>query len=268
MKRKLLTALFASALLATPALASNPDSLAAPQEPQTEGTELQMPETMEELWQMYLELLKKYNELQMAYNELNPNEEIGTEEESATLSEDPLLGTGSQLIYTYEGSGDSVVIGPTIDGPCIAHISTPGDRHFSVQAHYGDDEYDYDLLVNTSDPYEGYTLLEIPGEYTFEVSASASFSIEIYTLGETDATTFSGYGDYITPIFIPERIYEITTNGGHHFAVILHKQNGEWLDLLANTSDDNYSGTFLIKAPNPCFLEINSEREWIISPVE
>ena len=56
----------------------------------------------------------------------------------------------------------------------IAHIVCPGERHFSVWLHSGSDD---DLLVNTSDPYDGRVRLSGPG--IIEVNAVCDWTLDV-----------------------------------------------------------------------------------------
>lgn len=89
----------------------------------------------------------------------------------------PIPEVGEHVIEvpgTYEGKGDDVIIlaGET---PDLAKISgNNGDRYFSVEG-YTDG---YDLLVNTTEPYDGIVLLN-PDTWAFEVTASGPWTIEV-----------------------------------------------------------------------------------------
>lgn len=169
-------------------------------------------------------------------------------------------------LYSYNGSGDDIVSGfVSPEKLSYAYIKHSGDGHFAVKAHYDDS---YDLLANTTEPYDGKTLIIPNKEYTFEVNARGDWSIEVYELGTSLMDTFKGYGDFVTPIFSgTSETYEISSTGSGHFSVKAWTDKG--YDLLVNTTDDNYSGKVLLKGSSKgAFFEINSSREWSIKPVK
>lgn len=165
--------------------------------------------------------------------------------------------------FEYSGSGDDVVTGLVVESNSFLRVKNTGGGHFAVKAHHGDR---YDLLVNTVAPYEGDTLLLPYGEYTLEVSASGAWTADAFALGTSSSDTFSGAGDFVTPIFISSSdVYEITAPGGHHFAVKGYYGDGRY-DLLVNTADD-YSGKVMFKHKGErCFFVVAGEREVTITP--
>lgn len=171
-----------------------------------------------------------------------------------------------KICYSYSGTGDDVVTGFTSDDEyCIAHIRHNGTGHFAVKGHYDDT---YDLLVNTTDPYDGFTLIYPNKEYMFEVTAKEEWEIEIISMGTSSVDSFSGSGDFVTPIFVStSNAYEIKTNGGGHFAIKGWTDND--YDLLVNTTDENYSGKIMFENKGEyAFFEITASREWEIKPVK
>lgn len=215
------------------------------------------------------EIQKKYDILVDQYatdmaeqtvNEIqeNVNEDKTTEE---TLND----FQNTEPIFSYVGNGDDVVSGMTAINTSYAHIIHSGSGHFSVKGHHGSG---YDLLVNTTDPYDGMTLIYPNEEYTFEVTAEGEWTIEIYQLGTSSTDVFSGSSDFVTPVFVrTSDIYEISTTGGGHFAV---KGWGNYgYDLLVNTTDENYSGKVMFDNDEQyAFFEITASREWEIKPAQ
>ena len=76
MKRKMLTALICSVMMALPVCASSENMEAVELETDQAGTDLVMPDSIEVLWQMYLDLLTDYNELKEAYCAICDDNEI------------------------------------------------------------------------------------------------------------------------------------------------------------------------------------------------
>lgn len=171
----------------------------------------------------------------------------------------------TEPFFSYTGIGDDVISGVITENVSYAHITHNGDGHFSVKGHHGED---YDLLVNTTEPYDGITLIYPNEEYTFEVTASGDWTIDIYRLGTTSTDSFNGNGDFVTPVFLKTSdVYEITTVGEGHFAVKGWTNIG--YDLLVNTTDDNYSGTIMFDSEEDyAFFEITASRKWEIKPSE
>lgn len=181
------------------------------------------------------------------------------EEKETTQS----VETYTEPYFVYNGVGDDVISGVKTDGLSYAHIVHSGERYFSVKGHYDDT---YDLLVSTTNPYDGKTLIYSNKEYTFEVSATGEWTIELYKMGSTDQDTFAGHGDFVTPVFIGSSdVYEIITNGDGYFSVKGWTDSG--YELLVSTTD-SYSGKVLLKAKNrAAFFEITGRRDWEIKPV-
>lgn len=192
--------------------------------------------------------------------------ETETETETETTSEYSSIAPGEKY-FEYSGSGDDVVKGlKTIDGEfSYANITHEGDGFFSVEAHHGDT---YDLLVNTTEPYDGRTLLYPDTEYVFVVNGEGDWNIWVQRCLSSSSDEFSGSGDYVTPIFLgTSDTYEITTKGDGHFAVTGYSSNGK--ELLVNTTDQDYSGKIYFNIKDDgAFFEINAEREWEIKPVK
>lgn len=173
------------------------------------------------------------------------------------------------LQSTHSGTGDSVLQTIKVTSPSLFRFSTRDDNHHDVKAYYGDGEYDYDLLVNSSDPYTGSTYL-LPGRtYDILIHCADAWTAEIYTVGYTDKTSFTGQSDHVTEIFQPEtKYYEITYTGDDHFSVKQRFGTGEYdYELLVNETDP-YSGTVRLAYPDElCFFEITGEEgSWTITP--
>ena len=167
----------------------------------------------------------------------------------------------------FEGNGDDVVEMPLLDYYYAFHITgNVESRHFSVTTYDGSGNYN-ELLVNTSDPYDGVTYdMELNTEL-LEVSANGPWKIEVIdmlTLDEATAgQTYSGCGDYVLLVYNLGKTAEIDGNeASRHFDVISFGNHGEYLELLVNTSDP-YSGKVLLK-DDPAFLTISAVGDWSI----
>ncbi len=167
--------------------------------------------------------------------------------------------------YAYSGNGDDVISGVETDNFSYAHIVHDREGYFSVKGYYEDT---YDLLVSTTDPYDGNTVIRPQEEYTFEVSGEGDWSIEIYNIGLSSTDSFSGFGDYVSPMFTcTSNTYEITTSGEGYFSISGWTDYGR--DLLVSTTDEDYSGKVLFRNEDGiAFFEIKGNREWEIKPVK
>lgn len=207
-------------------------------------------------------------ETEIQTGEIVASEELATETETEEETEEETLADrqSDAPFFTYSGNGDDVVTGVATESLSYAHIVHNGDGHFAVKGHRGDR---YDLLVNTTKPYDGITLIYSEEEYTFEVNAKGDWTIELYEMGTSSSDSFSGSGDYVTPIFIKtSNVYEVTSSGDGHFAVKGWTNSG--YELLVNTTDDNYSGKVLFNRNGEeyAFFEITASRDWEIKPVQ
>ena len=169
---------------------------------------------------------------------------------------------------TYSGTGDSVVNIELPDkGYCLYHINgNSASSHFSVQAY--DDNDDWDLLVNVTDPYSG-TTFSSKNIVLLEIKAVGDWSIEINHISKGKLVekdiTLNGTGDNI--LIAPEGIGAITAeiNGNSassHFSVTSYTEDGVW-DLLVNATEP-YSGTVKISKKTRIF-EIKAVGDWSIT---
>ncbi len=187
-----------------------------------------------------------------------------TEPTTETVSDSP-----HALQSTHSGTGDSVLQSIKVTFPSLFRFSTQDDSHHDVKAYYGDGEYDYDLLVNSSDPYTGSTYLLPDRTYDILIHCADAWTAEIYKVGYTSDTAFTGQSDHVTEIFQPEtKYYDITYTGDDHFSVKQRYGTGEYdYELLVNETDP-YSGTVRLTYPDDlCFFEITGEEgSWTITP--
>ena len=182
------------------------------------------------------------------------------EDQSGDLTGDP----GGE--HADDGSGDDVVTGITTEYISFLRVTHLGSGHFAIKAHY--DDGDSDLLINTTDPYDGgTTYLPAGKEVTLEVTAQGDWHVEACRIAISSTDSFTCNGDYVTPIFIPtSNVYHIVGTGDGHFAVHIYSDKGR--DLLVNTTDPNYDGKVMIDFKGePSFMVIDSERSVTVEPV-
>lgn len=169
---------------------------------------------------------------------------------------------------TYSGSGNDVIAVQKGPGPALAYITgNTAGRHFAITS-YGEGQEYLDLLVNTTDPYQGVRPLDFgAAELTtlFEVKAEGPWHIELRSLEgarvlETPGT-ISASGDEVVALRgEPSTLFIEGNQAGRYFGVI---GRGATWDLLANETDP-YSGRSLVE-PGVTFLVIQATGAWSIT---
>lgn len=194
-----------------------------------------------------------------------------------TLAPTNTLSPANTPIPTYTpvpivltGSGSDVVDVEIPFNMAIAHITgNAADRHFSVGSY--NDKGDYlDLLVNTSNPFDGI----VPVGFSrfqvtrFEVEAVGDWTIEILPLSSARTFTIpgkvTGNGcDIIVLVGGVPDIAMVTGNAqGGHFSIGGYDLEGNYNDLLVNTSDP-FNGKVILGRGIE-ILVINSTDQWEI----
>lgn len=179
----------------------------------------------------------------------------------------------------YSGTGDKIISNVNIpSGEYIAKITVNSTRHYSVKFYYGNNDYDYELLVNNSGKtYSGTTLLK--GGSTdevvngmFEVDAEGPWTIKVEKLTGTTQFPISGTGDVVTGLFEGSggrEIFNININSTRHYSVKIYQYNGSSYDydLLVNNSGKTYNGQVMASTEKgkKYFFVIDSEGDWSIS---
>jgi hypothetical protein len=173
---------------------------------------------------------------------------------------------------TLTGTGDSVVGFEPPDAVCLVHvIGNAAAHHFAVTG-YNEDGERVELLVNTTDPYDGYQWLDLmAGQNTtrFEVKADGSWTIEVIPFGPHLGLDFALHvpgtmersGDFAF-ILIGEDPDTATIKGNaaaHHFAVFAYSDRR---DLLVNTTDP-YDGTVVMNR-NTQLMQVFADGAWSI----
>lgn len=175
--------------------------------------------------------------------------------------------TPEPIILT--GTGDSLVSIEKGDEAALVRISgNAGSRFFAVE-NYDNEGNQIDLLVNTTDVYEGLRPLDFrDGEHTaeFEVSATGAWTIEVLPLGSIERVDvpgeISGSGDYVFALNgdSPSRATITGNSDGRYFGVFSY---GSIYDLLVNTTDV-YEGTVRLES-DTLIIEVEATGEWTIS---
>lgn len=166
------------------------------------------------------------------------------------------------------GNGDAVV---KLENPfevAIVHIAgNAGSRFFAVK-NFGSDGTNYDLLVNTTDPYDGVRPLDFKnGEHTtrFEVKAEGKWKIEILPVAAAVKLNvpgkLEGKGDQVIVLSgsKPDTA-KIQGNAVKRFFAV--KSYGDISELLVNTVDP-YDGEVIVDS-STLVLEVRAEGPWSI----
>lgn len=200
-----------------------------------------------------------------------PSEPAETEDEDVEEGNEPEAETLSPEIFetiNYSGSGDSVLEIDEPDGMYVFQISgNASGNHFAVKS-YDENGEPLDLLVNTTDVYNGTTLGSSNGVKLLEISSNGEWSIDlvsIYNMPSLSAgETYTGADDAVVQINTDGLTTEISGNENErHFAVKAYDYDWNYINLLVNTTDI-YSGTVMLRN-SPDLLVINANGPWSIT---
>lgn len=172
---------------------------------------------------------------------------------------------------SYSGSGSDVVAiekpGGS-DGAVIVHVTGNAEsRYFGVTG-FDDAGQQTDLLVNTTDQYDGITLLDAwKGQTTtrLQVTAEGDWTIEIRPLEMAQRAAVpgatSGTGDNVLMLEgKPDTAHIVGNADGRYFGVIGH---GKLWDLLVNTTDP-YDGRVIVNT-STVVIEVKAIGDWQIT---
>ena len=168
----------------------------------------------------------------------------------------------------YTGSGDDVIQIDPPDGKYVFRISGNQEgRHFSVKTYDSFTEY-IALLVNTTSTYSGVTYDPTQSTALLEINATGDWTVELVSIYTMDAlisgNSISGEGDAVLLVFPPVLTADIAGNeNSSHFSVKSYDINGNYLDLLVNTTDP-YAGTVMMGL-DASTLVISAEGPWTIT---
>lgn len=167
----------------------------------------------------------------------------------------------------FSGAGDDVIDIPLLDYFYVFHISGNKDaHHFSVKSYDSAGNYN-ELLVNTTDPYDGVTYDMAQNAVLLEISAVGEWTIELVdaaTLKDVAAgSSISGSGDAVF-LVSGGKTADIKGNANaSHFAVKSFSGYGDYLDLLVNTTDP-YEGKVMLKDA-PRLIVVTADGDWSIT---
>lgn len=182
--------------------------------------------------------------------------------------EDPEPYTPKDPIV-YTGTGDDVIELDDLDYfYCFKISGNANSRHFAVKTYDSAGEYS-ELLVNTTEPYDGLTYDPSYDVSMIEVTASGEWTIEVLDLITVDQVSagdaYSGNGDSL--FFIPDHGKTATisgNSGAHHFAVKSFDNYGNYNDLLVNTTEP-YDGKVMLGS-DAILIQVAAQGDWTFTP--
>jgi hypothetical protein len=194
------------------------------------------------------------------------NTSVLTKNPEPTLTSTPLPGP-----VKLSGKGDSVVDidMKKIGGIGIAHIIGNKSSSFFAVQNYDAAGKRIDLLVNTTDPYDGYVPLDfLDGQHTtrLEINATGDWTIELIPLQSGHELkvpgTLKGKGDEVLLLRggKPDTVKIVGNKSSGFFAVQSYDLSG--YDLLVNTTDP-YDGTVILSR-DAIILVIKASDDWTI----
>ena len=184
----------------------------------------------------------------------------------------PLSAATSDLINTYEGSGDDYIrIEKTMEEiPAAVLISgNSAGRHFSITSNAASGDY-IDLLVNTTEKYSGTVPIDLgtPEKAKYlEINAVGTWTIHVYPIPAipklTSTDVVSDTGDALLWIEGDGNVLSINGNSSErHFAITAYDKYGNYNGLLVNTTD-RYSGR--VRLPkDSLILQVSAVGNWSI----
>ena len=168
---------------------------------------------------------------------------------------------------TFTGSGDSIVDFYNHFEIAIVHITGNAASRFFAVINYDDSGNKIDVLVNTTDPYDGIRPLDFGENRTvrFEVQAIGDWKIEVlpfsmaHTLNVPGVITGNGDDVILLASGTPDLATVKGNEASRFFAVIGY---GHGKDVLVNTTEP-YQGTVILK-PDTLVLEVQANGKWSI----
>ncbi len=176
---------------------------------------------------------------------------------------------GEFLPIAGSGYGDGVVT--DIDVPYqqaiwVIHFTHTGSSNFIVHSYDADGDESH--LVNEIGNYDGVVLVLDNFPLTLNIQAGGNWTYEVYALDRTSDTSFSGHGDFVTPIASTSaKVWHFSHSGNSNFAVWGWTNEGR--DLLVNEIGQyDADQVFAIPSGSNVFFEVTADGDWEITPVK
>lgn len=192
---------------------------------------------------------------------------VTTTQPPVTTTTAPITTKPEPIVFDQSGAGDTVIQDISIHSNYnVITLTHSGSHNFIVKGHREDGSYE--LLVNTIGPYQGTVLLKNAESFMLEIKADGNWSVHDETVvGDPNATSFSGTGDFVTSVMVPgTKIFQFTHDGSHNFIVKQHSDTRT--DLLVNEIGP-YDGEVVsrISGSDACLFEVIADGNWSIVPV-
>jgi hypothetical protein len=189
-----------------------------------------------------------------------------TPEPTSTPTPEPTATPAPQPVV-YSGSGPNVIDIQKPGDVVLAYIrGNAGSRYFGVES-YDDSGEQVDLLVNTTDPYEGVVLMDVRDDDNstrLQIQAEGDWYIELRPLNTARRVsapgTIEGAGDDVFIIDGEPDTAQISGNAdGRYFGVTGYSNRS---NLLVNSTDP-YDGRVIV-GRDTVLIEVKAVGSWRI----
>jgi hypothetical protein len=178
----------------------------------------------------------------------------------------------------YSGTGQQAVPNVALKaGLAIFRTSRPGSGYFGVTL-LDSAGKTVDLIANeTTANFTGAHATRIPadGAYVLQVEADSAWTVTVEQPLASSAQgaptqPFTGRGPNVTPLFTLRpglATFQVRNQGSGYFGVLLLDSQGKTVDLIANSTDTNFSGSKAVRIPaaGAYLLAVDSDGDWSIS---
>jgi len=204
---------------------------------------------------------------EMLHSDLDKDNNKTTLKEQNEKNEEETNSINEFKTITFNGSGDDVVEFDLQDNAyyLIHVVGNAESRHFALKAY--DESGRYDLLINTTDEYNGKVFDKSFNKNTLVVDAKGEWAIEVLDLFKASTSigqgeTVEGKGDDVLLVTSYGKTFTFKHYGEHHVAVKVFDNRMSY-DLAVNDSG-NYEGKLLL-GKNPTIITVEADGEWEIT---
>ncbi len=174
------------------------------------------------------------------------------------------VSEGNEIVAQFQGYGDDVIDEVTVgDGVYVAHLTHSGTSNFIVKEYDGEGKRHG--IVNEIGYYDGIVILENDGPYMFNIQADGNWTVSIEKLGTSDDLSFSGKGDFVTPIISIGKTnctVTLTHNGTSNFIVKAYsggRRNGFVNEI------GSYNGKQIVQLKgDTVYFSIHADGNWTL----